>query len=129
MTRWGIGAGFAAGLVLAAVPAMADDLRSALVMAYTTNPTLQSARAQQRAVDEGVPIARSASLPSLSGTATYTEFLHDSSSNALAPDRNLGVGVDAGMPLYAGGAIRNSIRAARTRVEAGQADLLSLIHI
>ncbi len=123
MTRLALGTGFAAGLVLAAVPALADDLRNALVMAYTTNPTLQSARAQQRAVDESVPIARSASLPSLSGTATYTEFLHDSSSSALAPDRNLALGVDAGISVYAGGAIKNSIRAARTRVEAGQADL------
>ncbi|MFM2270982.1 MAG: hypothetical protein RL702_47 [Pseudomonadota bacterium] len=123
MARLTLGAGFAAGLVLAAVPAMADDLRSALVMAYTTNPTLQSARAQQRAVDEGVPIARSSALPSVSATATYTEFLHDSTSSPLAPNRNLGVSVDAGVPIYAGGAIRNSVRAARTRVEAGQADL------
>jgi len=113
----------AAGVALAAMPALADDLRGALVMAYTSNPTLQSARAQQRAVDESVPITRSAALPSLSGTATYTEFLHDSSASALAPDRNLGLGVDAGLSLYAGGAIRNSVRAARTRVEAGQADL------
>ena len=96
MTRWGIGAGFAAGLVLAAVPAMADDLRSALVMAYTTNPTLQSARAQQRAVDEGVPIARSASLPSLSGTATYTEFLHG--TNAGSGIANLRTGSLPSLP-------------------------------
>ena len=112
-----------AGVALAAMPAVADDLRDALVMAYTSNPTLQSARAQQRAVDESVPITRSAALPSLSGTATYTEFLHDSSASALAPDRNLAASVDGGLSLYAGGAIRNSIRAARTRVEAGQADL------
>jgi outer membrane protein len=36
---------------LLATPALADDLREALVLAYTTNPTLQSARAQQRATD------------------------------------------------------------------------------
>ncbi|MDE2434619.1 MAG: TolC family outer membrane protein [Sphingomonadales bacterium] len=92
-------------------------------MAYNSNPTLQAARAQQRAVDEGVPIARSASLPSVSGSAAYTEFLHNSASSPLAPDRNFDLSVSAGVPIYAGGAIKNSIRAARTRVTAGQADL------
>ncbi|MFC0589833.1 TolC family outer membrane protein [Novosphingobium aquiterrae] len=112
-----------AGMALAATPALADDLREALTLAYTGNPQLQAARAQQRAVDEGVPIARSASLPSVSGTATYTEFLHTSGSSPLAPDRNLALSVDLGVPIYAGGAIKNSLRAARTRVSAGQADL------
>ncbi len=108
---------------LAAAPALADDLRGALVMAYNTNPTLQAARASQRAVDEGVPIARAAALPSLSGTATYSEYLHSSTASPLAPDRNLDAQANLGMPVYAGGAIKNSLRAAQTRVEAGQADL------
>ncbi len=112
-----------AGLALSATPALADDLREALTLAYNTNPQLQTARAQQRAVDEGVPIARAASLPSVSGSASYTEFLHNSDSSPLAPDRNLSLSVDAGMPIYAGGAIKNSIRGARVRVVAGQADL------
>ncbi|MEQ1542074.1 MAG: TolC family outer membrane protein [Novosphingobium sp.] len=111
------------GVALVGSPAQADDLRGALTMAYNTNPTLQGARAQQRAVDEGVPIARSAALPSVSGTANHTEFLHSTGSSPLAPDRRLDLSLDAGMSLYAGGAIRNSVRAARTRVEAGQADL------
>ena len=73
-----------AGMVsLAATPVLADDLREALVMAYNTNPTLQAARAQQRAVDEGVPIARSAGLPSVSGTATYSN-----SHQQPAPQQN-----------------------------------------
>ena len=104
-------------------PVLADDLRDALVMAYNTNPTLQAARAQQRAVDEGVPIARSAGLPSVSGTATYSEFVEKSSTSPLAPGRNLDLNLSLGMPLYAGGGIRNSVRAAETRVDAGRADL------
>ncbi|MEN9718207.1 MAG: hypothetical protein RIQ99_1085 [Pseudomonadota bacterium] len=110
-------------LVMAAAPLRADDLRGALVMAYNTNPTIQAARAAQRAVDETVPIARAAALPSLSGTATYSEFLKSSVSNPLAPERNLDLQANAGLPVYAGGAIKNSIRAAKTRVTAGQADL------
>lgn len=110
-------------VALVATPVLADDLREALVMAYTTNPTLQAARAQQRAVDEGVPIARSAGLPSLSGTATYSELVERSSDDPRAPERNFDASVNLGMPIYAGGGIRNSIRAAKTRVAAGQADL------
>lgn len=112
-----------AGVALAAMPAAADDLRGALTMAYNTNPTLQAARSQQRAVDESVPIARSAALPSLSGTATYTEFVEKGTPSVNAPSRNLDLAASAGLSVYAGGAIRNSISAAKTRVEAGQADL------
>ena len=115
----------ATALVTATAPALADDLRGALVSAYDTNPDLQAARANQRAVDEGVPIARATSLPSLSGTAAYTEYVKqsDSSSFSVSPDRSLTAGVNLGLPVFAGGAIRNSIRAARTRVDAGRADL------
>ena len=113
-----------AGMVAAAAaPVLADDLREALIMAYNSNPTLQSARASQRAVDEGVPIARAPGLPSLSGTAIYSEFIQNSGSSPLAPDRNLDASLNLGVPLYAGGGIRNSVRAAETRVDAGQADL------
>ncbi len=108
---------------LLAAPVLADDLREALVLAYGTNPTLQSARAQQRATDEGVPIARSAGLPSASSGASYTEFVDKTANSPLLPSRNFSAGVDLGMPVYAGGGIKNSVRAAETRVEAGQADL------
>jgi outer membrane protein len=119
--RWLAVLAGSAGLL--AAPALADDLREALVLAYNTNPTLQSARAQQRATDEGVPIARSAGLPSASSGASYTEFVDKTASSPLLPNRNLSAGVDVGMPVYAGGGIKNSVRAAQTRVEAGQADL------
>ena len=112
-----------AGFALISTPALADDLREALVLAYNTNPSLQAARAQQRAVDETVPIAKSAALPSLSGTATFTELVKQSTPTVASPERVFGASASLGMPLYAGGGIRNSIRAAKTRVEAGQADL------
>lgn len=112
-----------AGIAVSAGPALADDLRGALVMAYNSNPTLEAARAQQRAVDEGVPIAKSAALPSLSGVATYTEFLKKSANNFTSPDRALDAQATLGVPIYSGGAVKNSIRAAKTRVEAGQNDL------
>jgi outer membrane protein len=112
-------------LVGTAGPALADDLRSALTTAYNTNPTIEAARANQRAVDENVPIQRSAGLPSLSGTATYTEYLKQNPTAFTAPDRSLDLLGQLSVPVYSGGSVRNSVKAAKTRVEAGQQDLRS----
>ena len=112
-----------AGICTAATPALADDLRGALESAYKTNPSLQAARAGQRAVDEGVPIARAAGLPSLSGAANYTEFVKKSANSFTAPDRSLDASLNLSVPIYTGGAVKNSVLAAETRVTAGQADL------
>lgn len=114
----------AAGVAMAAIaPALADDLREALTSAYNTNPALQAARATQRATDEGVPLARARALPSLSGQANYTEFLKKNPVAFTAPDRAVTADVNLGLPVYSGGSVKNAIRAAKTRVEAGQEDL------
>ncbi len=113
----------AATLLGGAGTAMADDLRDALVAAYNTNPDLQAARANQRAIDESVPIAKAAGRPSVNGSASYTEFVKKSQNNFSSPDRAMGAQVQLGVPVYSGGSVRNTVRAAETRVEAGQADL------
>ena len=113
----------AGAAALIASPALADELREALALAYQTSPTLQAARAQQRAVDESVPIARAAGLPSLSGTVTYTEFVKTSSNSFTSPSRAFDAQTQLGVPIYSGGAVKNSVRAADTRVLAGQDDL------
>ena len=105
----------------AATPAVADTLQEALAKAYQNNPSLQVARANLRATDENVPIRRADSLPSLNGTATYTENVYN--STATGADRNAGAQLSLGLPVYAGGAVRNGIRAAETRVLAGREDL------
>jgi outer membrane protein len=96
-----------AGICTAAAPAMADDLREALLQAYQTNPTLDAARASQRATDETVPIARAAGLPSLSGAASYTEFIKKSANNFTSPSRDFDANVNLNVPIYSGGAVRN----------------------
>lgn len=116
-----LGAALAAGL--AAAPVRADTLREALLQAYESNPTLLAARAQLRATDENVPIQRAAGRPSVDGTGRFTEFLVQDQASFLAPQRALNAGINLGVPLYNGGAIRNSVRAAEQRVEAGRADL------
>ena len=123
--RVGFGALLASAAIVA-VPAQADTLREALVGAYQTNPTLQAQRATQRATDEGVPIAKASALPDLRSTATHIEFLKPSGNSFTAPERNLGVSVDLGVPIYSGGSVKNGIRAAKERVAAGQADLRSV---
>jgi len=110
-------------LAALAAPAQADTLREALVGAYNTNPTLEGARANQRATDEGVIIQRAQGLPSANVTATHVEFLRQSANSFTAPERNLGINAQLLVPVYSGGAIRNGIAAAKERVEAGQADL------
>src|SRR3546814_2031597 len=68
-----------AALALIAGPASAETLREALLKAYQTNPTLNAARANQRANDENVPIARSYGLPQASLNGGYTETLRSAS--------------------------------------------------
>lgn len=104
-------------------PAQADTLREALVDAYNTNPTLQAARANQRAVDEEVPIQKSQGLPDASLTSNYIEFLRTSPNSFTSPERRLLIGPDLNVPIYSGGAVKNSVKAAKGRVVAGQADL------
>lgn len=111
-------------LAVAGAPTVrADTLREALTMAYQANPTLEAARAQQRAQDENVPIARSAGLPSVTTSASYTEFVKRSPNSFANPERALSANVDLSVPIYSGGAVKNRVKAARFRVEAGQADL------
>ena len=112
-----------AGVSLLSSPAHADTLKEALTQAYFDNPSLAAARAQQRATDENVVIQRSQRLPSVNATTTYTEALVQDSTDFISPDRQLNAGVDLAVPLYQGGAVKNGIRAAENRVEAGRADL------
>jgi outer membrane protein len=116
-------AGAAATALGFSAPAAADTLRDALNGANRTNPLLQGARAQQRANDENVPIEKAAGRPSADATVQYIEFVKQSSTSFTAPARSLGVSANLGVPIYSGGAVKNAVKAAKTRVEAGQADL------
>jgi outer membrane protein len=115
-------AGAAASLA-APVAVHAEDLREALIAAYNTNPTIQGARANQRANDENVPIEKAEGRPSLTGQANYNEAVRKSATAFTAPDRTLSATASLTVPIYSGGAVRNSVKAAETRVIAGQADL------
>lgn len=105
--------------------AQADTLQEALAEAYQTNPTLTAARATQRATDEGVPIALAAGRPTISATADYQEFLVRSTNSFAAPIRAANAGANVSLPIFQGGRVRNSVKAANARVLAGRAVLRS----
>ena len=104
----------------AVAPAGAESLREALVKAYQTNPTITGARAGQRATDENVPIARSRGLPGVSVSSSYNEFVKVAANSFLAPARQFSANASISVPIYQGGSVINSTRAAETRVIAGQ---------
>lgn len=98
-------------------------LQDALAQAYATNPDLQGQRANQRANDENVPIARSQGLPGLNATGSANDNLYNTDATALTPSRQAQLGLNLSQPIYNGGRIRNSVRAAEVRVNAGRANL------
>ncbi|WP_245409574.1 TolC family outer membrane protein [Allosphingosinicella vermicomposti] len=100
--------------------AQAETLREALVRTYNSNPTLTGARAQLRGLDEDVAIARAAGRPGVSATGGFNQDLTQTGGGT---GRNLSATVNLEYPLFAGGAVRNNIRAADERVLAGRANL------
>ena len=103
-----------------------QTLRDALVRTYQSNPTLAAERQSLRQLDEGVDIARAAGRPSVSVNAALNQDLLSINTNGRGIGRNgrdFNAGADVSMPLYSGGRVRNSVRAANIRVEAGRADL------
>ena len=112
-----------AGLLAGA--ASADTLRDALVSAYHTNPTLNAQREALKATDAGVAIARSAGRPQISGTVGLNRDLSRSGvlDNGAGRGPNVSTTVDLSVPLFNGGSIRNSINAAKARVDAGRGTL------
>jgi len=109
---------------LMAGTASADTLREALVSAYQTNPTLTGQRETLKATDANVAIAKAAGRPQVSANVGLNRTLTQSGvlvSTGKGP--NLTGEVAVSYPIFNGGSVRNSVRAAQTRVEAGRATL------
>ena len=52
--------------------ASAESIAAALASAYSSNPEINSARAQTRSIDENVPIAKAARRPTITAFSTIT---------------------------------------------------------
>jgi outer membrane protein len=105
--------------------ASADTLREALVSAYNTNPTLTAQREALKATDAGVAIAKAQGRPQISGTVGLNRDLTRQGilDSGTSRGPTLSTSVDVSYPLFNGGAIRNSVQAAKARVEAGRGTL------
>jgi outer membrane protein len=109
---------------LLAGTAGADTLRDALVSAYQNNPTLTAQRQALEATDATVAIAKAAGRPKVSADIGVNRYITQSgllSTGGKGP--TLSGGVTVSYPLFNGGSVKNSVRAAETRVEAGRATL------
>ena len=125
MVRRIISGALVAGLLTGT--ASADTLREALLSSYRTNPTLTAQRENLKATDANVAIARAAGRPQVTGSVGINKNLTRSGVivQTQGNDHNISLsgGVDLSVPFFSGGAVRNSVRAAETRVEAGRATL------
>jgi len=116
-------------LGVAATPAAAESLQEAWAKAYSTNPSIAAERARLRAVDEGLPEAKSGWRPTvtLSGDAgvRYTDQevnnVGDSSTNT--PVTLTG---QVTQPLYRGGRTVADTQRAKADVFAGRASLANV---
>jgi outer membrane protein len=109
---------------LLAGAAGADTLRDALVSAYQSNPTLTGQRQALEATDAAVAIARAAGRPRVSADIGLNRNITQSGvlvAGGKGP--TLTGGLNVSYPLFNGGSVRNSVRAATSRVEAGRATL------
>jgi outer membrane protein len=111
-------------LALLAGTASADTLREALIATYANNPTITAQRESLKGTDATVAIARAAGRPQINGTvAVSRDITQGGTLVRTTKGPFINGGVDLNYPIFSGGAVRNSINAAKTRVEAGRATL------
>ena len=88
----------------------AETLRDALVQTYKANPTLMAERANVRTTDEiGRDRPRRRRGPSFRARSGVNQ---DLTQTGGGNGRNLSAGVNVSYPLFTGGRVRNSVRAA-----------------
>ena len=107
-------------LVAFAPSAAAETIVQALASAYSSNPQINSARAQTRADDETIPIARSGLLPVVSLFSTITGRHTDST---MATDRTTldgNVGLRVTQNIFTGFRVRNALRQSEAGVLASR---------
>ncbi len=113
--------------VLAMLPyaALAETLPESLAKAYQTNPVLDAARAQKRAIDEQLALANAGWLPTISADGSIGR---DNTDFENLPDRNStpkALSLTASQPLFRGGRTIAAGRGAEASVAAAAAQLYS----
>ena len=114
--------------VLSPGGALAQTLQEALSQAYANNPTLQTARAQLRVVDENVPQALAGWRPSVTvaGNAGYVQGTTRARGIYSDADRaTAGAQATLTQPIYSGGRTVAATQRAENQVLAQRARLLA----
>jgi len=119
-----------AGLGVAdARPAGAQSLTEALADAYGSNPTLSAARAELRAVNEGVPQALANWRPEVSVTGSAGKAHIDNDTSTTSNQENLTpltASANVIQPLYRGGRTVAATARAEQEVQSQRATLDSV---
>lgn len=111
----------AVAVVLHAPVASAETVAQALASAYRSNPEINSARANTRAVDENVPIAKGGLRPIISAFSTVTGRAVDPTPlGGENPAFDGGVGLQIEQNLFRGFRVRNAIRESEAGVLASR---------
>ena len=100
--------------------ARAETVIQALASAYSGNPQINSARAQTRADDENVPIARSGLRPIISAFSTTTGQATDSNQATDRETLDSVVGLQVTQNLFTGFRTLNAIRQSEAGVLASR---------
>ncbi len=111
----------ASALVFTASTVSAQSLRQSLITSYQSSPTLETTRAQLRAIDENVGIARSSRRPSVS--ASTSGSLDSTSASNFDVSRTISAGLNASLLVYDHGATAAAIESAKAGVAAQRAVL------
>jgi len=116
--RLGLPSAAAIAALVCAGAAQAESLTDAIALAYQTNPTLQTQRAQLRVLDESYVQARAGFRPnvSISADASYQD-------SAGREGDSSGVSLSASQPLYTGGRVSSAVTAAQGAILSGRESL------
>ena len=115
-------------LAIALAPASGASsvpLMAALAKTYRENPSLESARAELRAIDEGVPLALSGARPRIT---VSSEMIYDrvDTRDGTTDLQTASGGMRFEQPVYTGGRVTTETSLADARVHAARARLASI---
>ncbi len=118
-----------AALMSTTTVANADNLIEALTTAYLNNPTLEAARANQRATDETVNQAKSGWRPTIEGTGSIARTDSSRTGVGFLPSQQItkpkSLGISITQPVFRSFQTVNGAKEARKNAEAGRAQLMN----
>lgn len=102
-------------------PKIPSSLAKAEAIAVENHPRVRAAALDLRAAGVDLMVARKNRIPTVTGSASATSSASQESFNFVqGKTRSVSVGIDATIPIYSGGKINSSRRAATNAKKAGQ---------